>query len=137
MENEIDGIEVGEYVRTEEGYIGKLVEYIPNALNYLKIDVDKEIIHCNNSRDNFIYTRYGFQLKHSHNPIDIIEVGDYVNGRLVLQVDYKNQNVCLLIPFTDTKANTNIMWYGYEDIKTIVTKEQFESISYKVKQEEN
>ena len=37
MENEI---KVGEYVRTKEGYIGKLVEYIPDALNYLKIDVE-------------------------------------------------------------------------------------------------
>lgn len=70
MENEI---KVGEYIRTKEGYIGKLVEYIPNALNYLKIDVCREIIHCDNSRDNFIYTRYGFQLEHSPNLIDIIE----------------------------------------------------------------
>lgn len=66
------------------------------------------------------------------NLIDLIEVGDYVNGRLVLQVDYKNKNVCLLIPFADTKANTNIMWYGYEQIKTILTKEQYEANCYKV-----
>jgi hypothetical protein len=57
-----------------------------------------------------------------------------VNGRLVLQVDYKNKNICLLIPLTDTLANTNIMWYGYEDIKTIVTHEQFSSIEYKVEE---
>lgn len=76
MKNEI---EVGEYVRTEGGYIGKLVEYIPYALNYLKIDVGREIIHCDNSRDNFIYTRYGFQLKHSPNLIDIIEERRYSN----------------------------------------------------------
>ena len=61
-----------------------------------------------------------------------IEVGDYVNGRLVLQVDYKNKNVCLLIPLTDTKSNTNIMWYGYKCIKTIVTKEQFTQNCYRV-----
>lgn len=61
-----------------------------------------------------------------------IKEGDYVNGRLVLQVDYKNKNVCLLIPFTDTQANTNIMWYGYEDIKSILTKEQYEKYCYKV-----
>ena len=71
-------------------------------------------------------------VNHSKNIIDLIKIGDYVNGRLVLQVDYKNKNVCLLIPFTDTKANTNIMWYGYEDIRTVVTKEQFNQNSYKV-----
>lgn len=58
-----------------------------------------------------------------------------MNGRLVLQVDYKNKNICLLIPFADTKANTNIMWYGYEDIKTIVTHEQFARIEYKLEEE--
>lgn len=55
-----------------------------------------------------------------------------MNGRIVLQVDYKKQNVCLLIPITDTKANTNIMWYGYEDIRTILTHEQFEANEYKI-----
>ena len=57
-----------------------------------------------------------------------------MNGRLVLQVDYKNKNICLLISLTDTLAHTNIMWYGYEDIKTIVTHEQFSSIEYKVEE---
>lgn len=71
-------------------------------------------------------------VKHSKNIIDLIKVGDFVNGRLVLQVDYKNKNVCLLIPFTDTTANTNIMWYGYEDIKSILTKEQYEQNVFKV-----
>lgn len=69
------------------------------------------------------------------NLIDLLEVGDYVNGRLVLAIDYEKQNICLLIPLTDTKANTNIMWYGYEDIKTILTHEQFEANAYKVKGE--
>ena len=68
-------IEVGEYVRTpEEGYIGKLVEHIENALNYYKIDVGREIIHCDNLRDNYIYSREGFGLKHSKKLIDLIEV---------------------------------------------------------------
>lgn len=75
-------IEVGEYVRTEEGYIGILIEYIPNALNYLKIDVGKEIRRDNGMSDNYIYTRYGFQLKHSKQLIDLIEVGDIIKYRI-------------------------------------------------------
>ena len=122
MENEI---KVGEYVRTEEGYIGKLVEYIPNALNYLKIDVSKEIIHCDNSRDNFIYTRYGFQLKHSPNIIDLIEVND----------------ICIMsyngIVFQKFVSRDDIVALKFKEYKLleILTKEQFESISYKVKEE--
>ena len=79
MENKI---EVGEYVRTEEGYIGILIEHIPNALNYLKIDVGKEIRRDNGMSDNYIYTRYGFQLKHSKQLIDLIEVGDIIKYRI-------------------------------------------------------
>ena len=75
-------IEVGEYVSTEEGYIGILIEYIPNALNYLKIDVGKEIRRDNGMSDNYIYTRYGFQLKHSKQPIDLIEVKDVIKYRI-------------------------------------------------------
>ena len=126
-------IEVGEYVRTEEGYIGILIEYIPNALNYLKIDVGKEIRRDNGMSDNYIYTRYGFQLKHSKHLIDLIEVGDYVNGREVKHIamfegfpDYPKLifvDETHLIP-DDTCEN--------DEIQTILTKEQFEANCYKV-----
>ena len=52
-----------------------------------------------------------------------------------MQIDYKNKNVCLLIPLTDTKANTNIMWYGYEDIQSILTHEQYKANCYETKGE--
>lgn len=126
-------IEIGEYVRTEEGYIGILIEYIPNALNYLKIDVGKEIRRDNGMSDNYIYTRYGFQLKHSKQIIDLVEVGDYVNEREVKHIamfegfpDYPKLifvDETHLIP-DDTCEN--------DEIKTILTKEQFEQNSYKV-----
>lgn len=108
----MEEIKVGEYIRTKGGCIFKATEYW--------------LIEC--------YSDRVIIKKHSSNIIDLIEVGDYVNGRLVLQVDYKNKNVCLLIPLTDTKANTNIMWYGYEDIKTIITKEQFALAEYRLEE---
>lgn len=122
-------IKVGEYVRTDEGIIEKCTEtdnnyvYADDILSY-NFKGDIEIPNCYIEKIRIV--------KHSKNIIDLIEVGDYVNGRLVLQVDYKNKNICLLIPFTDTKSNTNIMWYGYEEIKSIVTHEQFKNIEYKV-----
>lgn len=66
-------LKVGEYIRTYDGYIGKLVKIIPDVLNNLKIDVKREIKHCNNSIDDYIYTRKGFIVKHSEQLIDLIE----------------------------------------------------------------
>lgn len=107
-------------MRTKDGIIGKVIKVLSNRvfLNSLGYAVlIKDIV------------------KHNKIISEVVEVGDYVNGRLVLQVDYKNKNVCLLMPLTDTLANTNIMLYGYEDIKTIVTHEQMQSIEYKVEEE--
>ena len=63
-------------------------------------------------------------VKHSFNIIDLIEVGDYVNGKLIHK--------------TDIRKNSAYIYYGncktfteYQ-IENIVTKEQFESIKYEV-----
>lgn len=120
-------IEVGEYVRTpEEGYIGKLVERIENALNYYKIDVGREIIHCDNSRDNYIYSREGFGLKHSKNIIDLIEKDDFVNGCKVYEVDKRGITVYQKVEHTGIDYN----FISVDEIKSIVTKEQFKNIEY-------
>lgn len=123
MENEI---KVGEYVRTpEQGFIGQLVEINKDVLNYYKIDVGREVRRTNGMSDNYIYSRDGFGLKHSSNLIDLIQCGDYVNGEPVEKIetglDWGREIT------TTTEYLTN-----EEDIETIVTKEQFESISYKV-----
>lgn len=67
----------------------------------------------------------------SHNIIDLIEVGDYVNGYKVslkgydyahfVQCDYPVEN-----------GTTNHYKFYKQAIKSIVTKEQFESVEYKV-----
>lgn len=127
-------IEVGEYVRTpEEGYIGKLVEHIENALNYYKIDVGREIIHCDNLRDNYIYSREGFGLKHSKKLIDLIEVGDYVNGEIVTEIKEWNSSKDGYFRYAVTCHYEIIR---ADEIKTIVTKEMMESISYKVERKD-
>lgn len=55
--------------------------------------------------------------------IDLIEVGDYVNG---LKVDKKYKDRVVI-----NTRDEIIVWFEYQ-IKTIVTKEQFESMEYKV-----
>lgn len=116
----MSNIQVGEYVRTpEQGWIGKLVEIIPNVLNYYKIDVKKEVKRYGGNSDNYIYSRDGCGLKHSFNIIDLIEEGDYVNGEKVIEnlYDFVRLDGKLIL-----KA----------DICTIVTKERFKESEYKV-----
>ena len=70
-------------------------------------------------------------IKSSPNIIDLIEVGDYVNGKKVIDTftdyifDYSEE--FKVIRFSETDILHNV-----KHIKSIVTKEQFESMEYKV-----
>ena len=109
-------LEVGMYVRTDNGIIGKIYEQIGDMFTYK-----------DSNRD---YITYGLShneiLKASHNIIDLIEVDDYVNGSKVQEIGEgyveieKYSGLNNDIPFV----------VKTEDIKSIVTKEQFESIKY-------
>lgn len=78
----------------------------------------------------------GTVLKASHNIIDLIEVGDYVNGERVLKTN------CNLLYYDDELGEEQDVadalhlessWIYWEnEIETIVTKEQFEAMAYKV-----
>jgi hypothetical protein len=136
MENKI---EVGEYVRTEEGYIGILIEYIPNALNYLKIDVGKEIRRDNGMSDNYIYTRYGFQLKHSKQLIDLIEVGDIIKYRIdnISTTLETKGYIEGIIDISDEEMLQNIKHDKNYHIFEILTRQQFEANCYETREENN
>ena len=121
-------IKEGEYIRTKQGYIAKVE------------DIGENIIMC----DSDIYSDYeiapvlvGEQMKlitkHSFNIIDLIEVNDYVNGNLVLDIDVEDGMICLLMPFDEENLSYfNVVWNTKNFIKTIVTKELFNSVMYKV-----
>ena len=65
----------------------------------------------------------------SNNIIDLIEVGDYVNGCYVDEIISDNDS-------WDDRKHFHLLkfisYFSEEDIKSIVTKEQFESMSYEV-----
>ena len=68
----------------------------------------------------------------SFNLIDLIEVGDYVNGERVTSSESVDKN--------DTDRYLGFGYYDYyihdsEDIKDIVTKEQFEAMKYVVERD--
>ena len=106
-------LEVGMYVRTETGQIGKITNF-DGAM--ARVDTDKFIT----------YKDFNNEItKSSHNIIDLIEVGDYVNGLKVIDIVEND------IYISDYYAESYIGLVKVKDIKSIVTKEQFESMSYK------
>ena len=95
--------------------------------------------------NEWIYTeKYGFlnpnyydysKLKHSKNIIDLIEVGDYVNGMLVVSVteitlDDKGIKERVVFVNRDENCTLKPLQICNGNIKSIVTKEQFASIEY-------
>ena len=106
-------MKVGDYVRLPDGiHKIKHYEYRPEYEN----------CHCMYLDDNdygLLFTNKDL-IKSSPNIIDLIEVGDYVNGRLV---EWKSE---------DFVAFGRLDYAYEEDIKSIITKEQFSSMEYKV-----
>lgn len=117
-------IKVGEYIRTKRGIAkvipdGKYVQ-INEDENKKMIYVDKNGIPCSWEFSFYIWSNE--IIKHSSNIIDLIEEGDYVNGKLIHKVDIRE--------------NSAYIYYGngktfcdYQ-IKDVVTKEQFEQMKY-------
>lgn len=66
------------------------------------------------------------------NPIDLIEIGDYVNGYLVTGFDYQYSSNKKVV-FSNVRLDGTGIKIPAKDIKSIVTKEQFNSVRYEVK----
>lgn len=118
-------IEVGDYVRTR-GKIGKLIRIerddIDISLKWYVLDDGK-------------YERYvnkPYIEKYSKNIIDLIEVGDYVNGHLVVEISENIQIKPLVVTEVDGKDGAVRHFYAEKSIKSIVTHEQFASMQYRL-----
>ena len=113
-------LEVGEYVRTKNGNIGKI-----KNIEYVNIDIDW--VECDSYGCSCIPE---YIKKHSKNIIDLIEVGDYVNGIKVAMIDIDN--------FDEEGTDKKYLLCGgtaifNDEIETILTKEQMEANQYVVK----
>lgn len=108
-------IEVGEYIRTYDGIIGKILE-------------DEDIGENGVCINKTFFAIYEDIKKHSFNIINLIEEGDYVNGCKVL-----NKNKTILTLITEFGViEYKIKDIKIEQIKTIVTKEMFKNVEYKI-----
>lgn len=121
-------IQVGEYVRTKDGYISNVKEVTDDW-----IECESAITkHYEDTFDSLYPDEFDTITKHSFNIIDLIEVGDYVNGQKIYDIEKAENMVtkekCVLINKLNLGATP---WYEGQ-IKSIVTKEQFKSMEYKV-----
>ena len=121
-------INVGEYIRTNRGIIAKVI-YIREATRYRctsgTISHSPERYFLDNEQKHSVSS--GYVKTHSKNIIDLIEVGDYVNGMRVKDV-YRPEGT--YVKYIVIKENYSIS--SNEDIKNIATNEQFNSVMYKV-----
>lgn len=118
-------IEVGDYVRFEDGKIERVTYQ-------LKEFIDEHISKSENNRVEFLG-----KIKHSKNIIDLIEVGDYVNGYRVVAImeDMETGEIHLEMTSDYTNEIIGDCTIYNDDINSIVTHEQFASIEYKVEEE--
>ena len=112
-----DKIEVNEYVRFNNGEIGKVIDIKENP-------------------SRIVYSEYGEIglisdiVKHSKQLIDLIEVGDIVKD------EYNKYEVAFVkddkIYCNDYNLDDSLITLREQDIKAILTREQFEANCYKV-----
>lgn len=127
-------LEVGMYVRTPKG-IAKIEEITEDRTEiYFNCDTGLSISFI---KKDFTQEEMAEFYKHSYNIIGLIEVGDYVNGKLVSSLPLFKNEFIFEEPVNGVKYVKGIVGTPIEDnkdnfIKTIVTKERFESMSYKV-----
>lgn len=113
-EEESMDIEVGEYVRLKQGIIAKVSNINDFRETSMKFGIDA------NYFKDIVFVGENDIVKHSKNIIDLIEAGDFVNG---YRICGKNK-----YSLEDDESYT----YREEDIKTILTHQQYETNYYKL-----
>ena len=119
-------LNVGYYIRTDKGYIAKIKQIQDD--NYIFCDnVIKKEFHdsyeqCYSDTINII--------KASDSIIDLIEPGDYVNGKRVYNISIVDGLKYLDVEVEDYLSD--MPFINADQITSIVTKEMFDSVKYEV-----
>ena len=124
-------LEVGMYVRTKRRtfqppQIARIRDMSKDVvLNQYFIELDKNLIP---SYKHHIYEEDIENANHSL--IELVKVGDYVNGYPIYEIIEYEDNTRAIVIGDDNKS---IIWEeSSQYIKSIVTKEQFEAMAYRV-----
>ena len=126
-------IEPNMYVRTKCGNIFKIiggnVDNWEIDIDYSKLEQTEEYwLELYRYNDNYSFFDDKNIIKSSFNIIDLIERFDLVNGHLVICKMYENEKDMPTI----VKC-VGDYYFEEKDIKSIVTKEQFEGMQYVIK----
>lgn len=114
-------LKVGMYVKYTRGAING---YVPPRIAKITDCSDKDLIKIDNSQ---VILKADI-LKASHNIIDLIEVGDYVNG-ILIETIWERNNDCIFFNTVDDEIMFQIT---NKTIESILTKEQFENNVYRI-----
>lgn len=122
MNNEI---EVGDFVRLKQGYIGTVENINDFREPIMKYAVDIQ-------KRDLVFVGDDDIVKHSKNKIELVECGDYVNGSKVLEImeDMNTGEIHLEMTSNYTNQEIGDCTIYDKDIKTIVTKEAFKEREY-------
>lgn len=123
-----DKIQVEEYIRTYDGIIGKILEEYD--IGKYGVCIDTTFLDDYADVTNFV--EYKDIKSHSFNIIDLIEEGDYVNGNEIALEAPNPDPLCDPIYGYFDRYGELVGIIENEDIKSIVTKEQFKAIEYEV-----
>lgn len=112
----MEKINIGMYVRTNNGIIGKIYEKIGDMFTYK-----------DSNRNYITYDLLHSEItKASYNIIDILEVGDYVNGSKVQEI---RKNYIEIEEYSGLNNDEPCILKS-EDIQSILTHEQMEKMAY-------
>ena len=110
----MEEIKVGDYYRTKNGLIRKVETIKSGKRQFTR--TTKTLVNGKHKLEDI--------KSHSKIISEVVEVGDYVNGKLIHKID-KGQNYCYLY-YGNCKT-----FVSYQ-IKTIVTHEQMSNIEYRL-----
>ena len=114
----MEEIKVGEYYRTKNGLIRK-VETIKSGKRQFTRTTETLV----NGRHKLEDIK-----KYRKNIIDLIEVGDYVNGEIVIDIGERG----LYLGYADDNEHYSRISIDESEINSIVTKEVFKNAEYRV-----
>lgn len=128
-------LEAGMYVRSVGGRICKISKIVPNFLpnqTFVEVDVETRNIQVYDGKFHyFLNTLEDIKGEPSYNIIDLIEVGDIITYEYPTALGIvTHENVTVSQELLDILQNGENN-HEYK-IKSIVTKEQFEEMEYKI-----
>ena len=116
----MEEIQVGEYVRIKDGLIGQFYNIEEGYDGNIIVNFEEFAYEYEDVKQF-----YEDIVKHSKNIIDLIEVGDFVNGAYIYEIGNAENGDKWI-------HNLNGLLLYNEDIKTILTHEQFENNIYRI-----